>query len=173
MMDPRYRDITRQQIPEVELDSGVTVRIICGQVDGVKGPVQDVVIDPEYLDVQVPPGAEFKYPVQAGHTVFAYVITGKGCFEPARDPYGFEVEGRNYFDFKRDYLIAPESLVIFGDGDELNILTEDDGVRFLLISGKPIGEPVAWHGPIVMNTQEELRVAFDEYQRGTFLKVTG
>ena len=80
---------------------------------------------------------------------------------------------RNYFDFGRDYLIAPESLVIFRDGDELDISAEDDSVRFLLISGKPIGEPVAWYGPIVMNTQEELRAAFDEYQRGTFLKVTG
>jgi redox-sensitive bicupin YhaK (pirin superfamily) len=172
MMDPRYRDITRQQIPVVEVDGGVTMRIICGQVDGVKGPVQDVVIDPEYLDVQIPPGVEFTYPVQAGHTVFAYVIEGRGCFEPARDPYGFEVVGRSYFDFQREYMIAPENLVIFDDGDELAISTEDDGVRFLLISGMPIGEPVAWHGPIVMNTREELRTAFDEYQRGTFLKVT-
>jgi hypothetical protein len=98
------------------------------------------------------------------------VTKGSGYFEPERDPYGYEVEGRNYFDFQRDCLMGPESLVIFHDGEELAITAGDEGVQFLLISGKPIREPVAWYGPIVMNTQEELRIAFDEYQRGTFLK---
>lgn len=170
MMEPRYRDVKQQQIPEVRLDNGVKIRIICGEVNDVKGPVQDIVIDPEYLDVKVPSRTGFTHRVQEGYTVFAYVIEGKGYFEPERDPYGFEVEGKNYFDFKRECIIGSESLVIFEDGADLAISTEDEGVRFLLISGKPIREPVAWYGPIVMNTQEELRIAFEEYQRGTFLK---
>jgi hypothetical protein len=170
MMEPRYRDIKRDQIPEVELHSGAKVRIICGQVNGVKGPVQDIVIDPEYLDVTVPAGADLVHHVPASHTVLAYVIEGKGCFEPERDPYSYQVEGKNYFDFERECLIESESLVIFGPGDRLVISAGDEEMRFLLISGEPIGEPVAWYGPIVMNTQEELRIAFEEYQRGTFLK---
>jgi len=98
------------------------------------------------------------------------VIEGKGYFEPERDPYRFEVEGKNYSDFKRECIIGSESLVIFKDGKELSISTEDEDVRFLLVSGKPIREPVAWYGPIVMNTQEELRIAFEEYHNGTFIK---
>lgn len=170
MMEPRYRDVKRHQIPEVRLDNSVEIKVFCGQVNGVKGPVQDIVIDPEYLNVIVPAKTSFTHSVQDGYTVFAYVLEGKGCFEPDRDPYGYDVEGRNYFDFERERLIGPESLVIFKDGGEVAISTEDEGVRFLLISGKPIKEPVAWQGPIVMNTQEELRIAFEEYQRGTFLK---
>lgn len=170
MMAPRYRDVQRQQIPEVVLDDGVTLKIICGQVNGVTGPVQDIVIDPEYLDVTIPPDTGFTHRVEKGYTVFAYVIAGAGYFEPERDPYGYEVEGKNYFDFERECLIGSENLVVFEDGDELAMSAGGEGVRFLLISGKPIGEPIAWHGPIVMNTQEELRIAFEEYRRGTFLK---
>jgi hypothetical protein len=98
------------------------------------------------------------------------VIEGAGTFQPDGDPFDYEIEGRNYFDMKRESVIGPESLVIFDDGDELTVSAGASGVRFLLVSGKPIGEPVAWWGPIVMNTQEELRVAFEEYERGTFLK---
>ena len=98
------------------------------------------------------------------------MIEGNGYFEPERDPYEYQVEGRNYFDLERECQIESESLVIFEDGNELEISTRGAGVWFLLISGKPIREPVAWYGPIVMNTQEELRTAFDEYQHGTFLK---
>lgn len=170
MMKPRYRDVKRRQIPEVRLDNGVAVRIICGEVNGFTGPVQDIVIDPEYLDIAVPPGTGFTHRVEQGYTVFAYVLEGQGYFEPERDPYAYEVESKNYFDFEREGVIGPESLVTFEDGDELTVSTEDEELRFLLISGRPIGEPVAWYGPIVMNTQEELRIAFDEYQRGTFLK---
>lgn len=170
MMEPRYRDVKRLQIPEVTLDNGVKIKIICGEVDGVKGPVQDIVIDPEYVDVTVPSRTEFTHRVREGYTVFAYVIEGRGYFEPERDPYRYEVEGSNYFDFKRECLLGPESLVMFEDGEELAISTEDEGVRFVFVSGKPIGEPVAWYGPIVMNTQEELKIAFEEYQNGTFLK---
>jgi hypothetical protein len=170
MTEPRYRDVQRHQIPEVGLDDGVTVKIICGEVGGFKGPVEDIVIDPEYLDIALPPETSFTHRVEEGHTVFAYVIEGNGYFEPQRDPYGYEVEGENYFDFSRERLIMPESLVAFEDGDELSISAEGEELRFLLMSGKPIGEPIAWYGPVVMNTQEELRIAFDEYQRGTFLK---
>ena len=170
MMDPRYREVKRNQIPEIVLDQGVKVKIICGEVKGVKGPVQDIVIDPEYLDMTVPPKSNFTHTVKRGHTVFAYVIEGKGYFDQGRDSYAYEVEGANYFDFKRDCLMGPENLILFDEGDEVAISTEDKPVRFLFVSGKPIGEPVAWYGPIVMNTQEELRVAFEEYQNGTFIK---
>jgi redox-sensitive bicupin YhaK (pirin superfamily) len=169
MMDPRYRDVKSHQIPEVTLDFGVKVRIISGEVKGVKGPVQDIVIDPEYLDITVPSNSHLRYPVKKGHTVFAYIIEGKGYFDPGRDVYAYEVEGRNYFDFKRECMMGSENLILFNDGDELTISTEEKPVRFLLISGKPIGEPVAWYGPIVMNTQEELRIAFEEYENGTFI----
>jgi redox-sensitive bicupin YhaK (pirin superfamily) len=170
MMDPRYRDVKSHQIPEVTLDHGVRVKIICGEVKGVKGPVQDIVIDPEYLDITVPSNSHLRYPVKGGHTVFAYIIEGKGYFDPGRDVYAYEVEGRNYFDFKRECMMGSENLILFDGGDELTISTEEKPVRFLLISGKPIGEPVAWYGPIVMNTQEELRIAFEEYENGTFIR---
>lgn len=170
MMDPRYRDVKSSGIPEISLAKGVKVKIICGEVNGVKGPVQGVVTDPEYLDVTVAPKSIFKYPVKKGHTVLAYMVDGQGYFDQGRDSYAYEVEGENYFDFKRECLILPENLIVYGDGDEVIISTEDTQVRFLLISGKPIKEPVAWYGPIVMNTQEELRVAFQEYQEGTFIK---
>ncbi len=170
MMDPRYRDVKSNQIPEVTLDHEVKVKIIGGEVKGVRGPAQDIVIDPEYLDITVPSKSNFVHPVKKGYTVFAYVIEGKGYFDPGRNSYAYEVEGANYFDFKRDCFMAPETLILFDEGDELAISTEEKAVRFLLVSGKPIGEPVAWYGPIVMNTQEELRIAFEEYQNGTFIK---
>lgn len=170
MMDPRYREVKSSQIPEVALAKGVKVKIISGQVNGTKGPVRDIVTDPEYLDITIPSKSTLQYPVKRGHTAFAYVIDGQGYFDEGRDSYAFEAEGANYFDFKRECLIAPENLVIYGDGDEVIISTEDKGVRLLFVAGKPIKEPVAWYGPIVMNTQEELRIAFEEYQKGTFIK---
>jgi redox-sensitive bicupin YhaK (pirin superfamily) len=170
MMSPRYREIKKDQIPETQLESGVKAKIICGEVNSVKGPVKDIVTRPEYLDIAVASKSNFTYPVKRGHAVFAYVIEGKGYFGPERDPYAYEAEGANYFDLKRDCMMGPESLIIYDEGDEVAISTEDIPVRFLLISGKPIKEPVAWYGPIVMNTQEELRVAFEEYENGTFLK---
>jgi len=170
MMDPRYRDVKRNQIPETTLEQRVKVKIICGEVNGVRGPVQDIVIDPEYLDITVPSTTNFKYPVKKGHTVLAYVVEGKGYFDQERDSYAYQAEGANYFDLKRDCFMNPETLILFDEGEEVAISTEEKQVRFLLISGKPIGEPVAWYGPIVMNTQEELRIAFEEYQKGTFIK---
>lgn len=157
MMDPRYQDIKSQQVPEITLDGGVKVKIICGEINGLKGPVQDIVIDPEYLDITVPSKSSFTHSVKRGHKAFAYVIEGEAYYDEDRDPNAFD-------------MVGPESLVVFDDGDEVVISTEDGAVRALFVSGKPIGEPVAWHGPIVMNTQEELRIAFQEYEKGTFIK---
>jgi hypothetical protein len=170
MMDPRYRDVKSHQIPEVTAKNGVRIKIICGEIKGQRGPVEDIVIDPEYLDVTVPPGAEFWHPTKRGHTAFAYTIAGKGYFCQEKNPFIYEVEGANYFDIQRDPFVSNGHLVLFDDGDQIMVATEEEPVRFLLMSGKPIGEPVAWYGPIVMNTQEELRVAFDAYRNGTFIK---
>jgi redox-sensitive bicupin YhaK (pirin superfamily) len=153
MMDPRYREVKRGEIPEVSTEGGAKVKIVCGRANGVQGPVRDIVTDPEYLDVAVPKGGRFTHPVKRGHTVFAYVI-----------------EGSAFFDKERERLCGPETLVHYDEGDAVSIAAEKEPVRFLLVSGKPIGEPVAWYGPIVMNTDEEIRTAFDEYRNGTFIK---
>ncbi len=170
MMDPRYRDVKSSQIPEVSKDNGVKIKVICGQVNGIQGPVRDIITDPEYLDVTVPAGTEFTHPTKAGHTVLAYVIEGKGRFCQEKDPFSYEAEGVNYFDLQRSPFADNESLILFEDGEKLVVVTEEEPVRFLFISGKPIGEPVAWYGPIVMNTQEELETAFEEFNNGTFIK---
>ncbi|SPF39938.1 Pirin-like protein CC_0481 [Syntrophobacter sp. SbD1] len=170
MMEPRYRDVRGEQIPEVSLDGGVKVKIICGKVRGVQGPVHDIVIDPEYLDVYIPEGSSFTHAIEKGHSAFAYVIEGKGYFDHDLDSFGHEVVGKNYFDIDRQCICDNESLVLYEDGDHVSITAGDEPLRFLLVSGRPLGEPVAWYGPIVMNTQDELRVAFDEYRKGTFIK---
>jgi hypothetical protein len=170
MMEPRYRDIKREQIPELIVEKDVKVKVICGRVGKTQGPVRDIVIDPEYLDVTVPAKSAFVHPTKQGHTVFAYVTEGKGYFCQEKNPFTYEVEGENYFDIKRDPFVGNGTLVLFDNGDEVMVSTEDEPVRFLLISGKPIGEPVAWYGPIVMNTQEELKIAFEEYNKGMFIK---
>lgn len=170
MMPPRYRDVKSATIPEVVLASGVKVKVISGRVGEVTGPVTGIVIDPEYLDVTLPPHSEFLHPTRPGHTVFAYVIAGQGFFCREKNPFSYEVEGLNYFDMQRDPFVSNAMLVLFGDGDQVMVATEADPVRFLLVSGAPIGEPVAWYGPIVMNTEAELRLAFEEYEQGTFIK---
>jgi len=170
MMDPRYRGLTAAEIPEVTLKDGVKAKVICGRFGEATGPVRDVVIDPTYLDVTVPPETSFTHPIRRGHKVFAYVIDGEGYFDPERNAYAHEVVGTNYFDMQRNCACSGEDLVLYGDGDEVAITTQERPVRFLLVSGQPIGEPVAWYGPIVMNTQEELEVAFEEYRKGTFIK---
>ncbi len=171
MMQPRYQDIKSALIPEVKLSSGATVKIICGLLQGVTGPVQDIIIDPEYLDVMVPPHTSFIHAVKSGHTVFTYVVKGKGYFDRQRDSYAFEVIGENNSDFKRERLIGAENLVLYErQGGQIEVTTEAEPARFLLVSGKPIDEPVAWYGPIVMNSQQELRTAFEEFQKGTFIK---
>jgi redox-sensitive bicupin YhaK (pirin superfamily) len=170
MMDPRYREVKGYQIPEIALKNGVKVKIICGKLNGVEGPVRDIVTDPEYLDVTLAGGATFTHRVEKAKNVFAYVIEGEGYFDQDRDSYAHEVIGTNYFDFKRSCLCSDGTVVLYGDGDEISVTPDKNGVRFFLVSGKPISEPVAWYGPIVMNTQEELRIAFEEYQNGTFIK---
>lgn len=170
MMDPRYRDVKENTIPEVKRKDGTVIKIISGKVDGVQGPVRDIVIDPEYLDVSVPANTLFIHHVKPDHTVFAYVFDGQAYFDKGKNSFAYEVEGVNYFDFKRECLIGSESVVLYEQGDEINVTTKDKPVRFLLISGKPLKEPVAWYGPIVMNTQKELEVAFEEYNNGTFVK---
>ena len=170
MMDPRYRGLTSAEIPEVSLAKGVSIKIICGKVAATQGPVSDIVIDPEYLDISLSKNTEYSHPAKPGHTVLAYVIGGKGVFCHEKNPFGYEMEGENYFDIKRDPYVGDGNIILFGDGEDIHVSTEDDNVRFLLISGKPIKEPVAWYGPIVMNTQEELRIAFEEYSNGTFIK---
>lgn len=173
MMEPRYQDVKSRQIPEVTLKNGTKVKVICGKAGDRQGPVRDIITDPEYLDITVPARSEFIHPTKRGHTVFAYVIEGKGYFCKEKLPFSYEIEGVNYSDIQRDPFVSNETLVLFDDGDQIMVSTEDDTVRFLLISGKPIGEPVAWYGPIVMNTRDELRIAFEEYQNGTFIKHKG
>jgi redox-sensitive bicupin YhaK (pirin superfamily) len=170
MMAPRYRGITAAEIPEVTDAGGARVKIIAGTVGGVRGPVRDVVIEPEYLDVSVPPGATFTHPTPRGHTVFAYVIGGWGVFCGQKEPFSYEIEGAGYFDMERGGQLGDAHLVLFDDGDAVTVTTDKDPVRFLLIAGKPLGEPIAWHGPIVMNTREELRQAFAELDAGTFIR---
>ncbi len=153
MMDPRYREVKKEEIPVVRLAEGAEVRVICGEIQGRKGPVRDIVIDPQYLDVTLPPASRFVHPVTAGHTAFAYVFEGGGRF-------GGET----------DAPIGRETLVLFGDGHQVRAATAGQPMRFLLVSGRPIGEPVAWRGPIVMNTEAELETAFAEVASGTFTK---
>ncbi|MBN2417239.1 pirin family protein [bacterium] len=158
MMDPRYRDVTAAQIPTLATPDGTLVRIIAGTAGGKQGPVRDIVTDPSYLDISVPAGGTFEQPVERGHTAFVYCIEGDGEVAP-----GTGSGGR----------IADGELVLFTDGDAVTVSAGGRGVRFLCISGKPIGEPVAWRGPIVMNTQEELERAFEEYRNNTFIKRRG
>ena len=173
MMDPRYRDVTNEQIPEVKLSSGTTIKIIAGEVAGTKGPVQDIVIEPEYIDVTVPANSKFKHPTKHDHTVFAYIIGGQGYFSGKKNSSAYESTKTTDLDNQHDPFVDNETIVLFENGDEVMASTEEQELRFLLISGKPIGEPIAWHGPIVMNTQEELQTAFEEYKQGTFIKYKG
>lgn len=153
MMPPRYRDIKASEIPSLTLDSGATLKVICGRIGDVHGPVEDVQIAPEYLDVCLPAGTSFVHPTPKGHSVFAYVHGGVGCFdEESKDPCG------------------NRTLILFGDGEQISVTAGDEELRFLLVSGKPLREPIAWGGPIVMNTREELELAFKEFQNGNFLK---
>lgn len=153
MMAPRYRGIAAGDIPEVALADGVRVKIICGEVNGVSGPVRDIVIEPQYLDISLPAGAAYRHPVAAGHTAFAYVVGGSGFF-------GNDAATR----------VQPETVVLFEDGPFVAAAASTAGMRFLLVSGKPLKEPVAWQGPIVMNTREELETAFRQFRQGTFIK---
>jgi redox-sensitive bicupin YhaK (pirin superfamily) len=170
MMAPRYQEIGRSSIPEVVTPDGVTIRVVCGRVEETVGPVTEIVIEPQLFDIALPPRGTYTLQTRQGHTALAFVFEGRGFFCPEKNPFTYEMVGRNYFDLQRPPYVENGTLVVFHDGDEIFVSTEEQGVRFLFISGRPIGEPVAWYGPIVMNTQEELQVAFEEYNNGTFIK---
>ncbi len=171
MMPPRYRDVKAADIPQATLESGVRIKVISGEVGGVRGPVRDIVIDPEVLDVSVPAGATFRHPVKDGHTAIAYVLDGEGYFDDRRDAFAYEMVGSGWLDVDRDCRVGPETTVLYEHaGTMVEVEAQDRPLRFVLIGGRPLHEPVAWYGPIVMNTQDELRLAFDEYARGVFVK---
>ena len=171
MTAPRYQDIKGAAIPEITDDDGTRVRVVCGEFWGRRGPVEGVAADPRYLDVFVPPGKRKALPVETGRHAFAYVFEGSGTFSSASAPFGVLTEKE---DNGGETLVRERtgnrSLVLFDSGDEVAVQAGDEGIRFLLVSGKPIEEPVAWYGPIVMNTQAELNTAVAELREGTFIK---
>jgi len=169
MTEPRYQEVVSHDIPEVTDDDGTHVRVVCGEFWGKRGPVDEVAIDPIYLDVTVPPGRKRSIPVETTRHAFAYVFSGEAKFSNASDPLDVPTEPIGWADTSPPSKAENKSLVLFDKGDEVVVQAGEDGVRFLLVSGKPLGEPVAWYGPIVMNTQEQLREAFNELQEGTFL----
>ncbi|MEL6701284.1 MAG: pirin-like C-terminal cupin domain-containing protein, partial [Pseudomonadota bacterium] len=171
MTDPRYQDVSGSEIPEVIDDDGTRVKVIVGEFWGRRGPVDGIAADPQYLDISVPAGVKKTFRVDTYRRAFAYVFGGSAAFADASDPQGIllekEVGGEevNIRDLSGD-----RTLIRFGTGDEVTVQAGPEGVRFLLISGAPIDEPVAWHGPIVMNTREELMQAMTELRNGTFIK---
>jgi redox-sensitive bicupin YhaK (pirin superfamily) len=173
MMDPRYQEIKDTQIPSVRLEDDVLAHVICGEFAGVRGPVENIVIDPQYLDITVPANTRFLLPTSPGYTAFAYIIHGEGLFGEESDPFAYQREGRNYFDMGHERWLKNRTLILFEDGDQIQVVTKANPVRFLLVTGRPLKEPIAWHGPIVMNTDQELRQAFSDLQDGTFIKVKG
>ena len=172
MTAPRYQDIKSGDIPAVTEDDGTTARVICGSFWGATGPVDGVAAEPQYLDVSVPPGRRRTLRVDTSRHAFAYVFSGTGRFADASEPRPVRTDrvGDAGAAAAPDEEADNRSLVLFDSGDEITVQAGDEGVRFLLVSGKPIEEPVAWYGPIVMNTPEELQLAFDEFRAGTFLK---
>jgi hypothetical protein len=172
MTAPRYQDITAAAIPEVTDDDGTRVRVVCGEFWGKTGPVQGVAADPRYLDVWVPPGQRKTLPVETTRHAFAYVFEGAGSFRDASAPRGVLTEqvGEGAAAGPNVAETGNRSLVLFDRGDEVSVRAGEEGIRFLLVSGKPIEEPVAWYGPIVMNTEEQLREAYAELKEGTFIK---
>jgi redox-sensitive bicupin YhaK (pirin superfamily) len=170
MTDPRYQDVPARDIPEVVDDDGTRVRVVCGSFWGKTGPVDGIAADPRYLDVSVPAGRRKTLPVETSRHAFAYVFEGAGTFRDASQPALVRTDRVGPVAPAAQAEAANRSLVLFGSGDEVTVQAGDAGIRFLLVSGKPIEEPVAWHGPIVMNTEEQLRQAYAELHDGTFIK---
>jgi redox-sensitive bicupin YhaK (pirin superfamily) len=171
MTTPRYQDIPSGEIPELVDDDGTRVRVVCGDFRGKRGPVDGIAAEPRYLDIFVPPGRRKTLPVEIERHAFAYVFEGSGTFSGASAPFGVLTEK----DTAEGETLVRErtgnrSLVLFDRGDEVTVEAGDDGIRFLLVSGKPLQEPVAWYGPIVMNTRAELQQAVTELNNGTFIK---
>jgi len=174
MTKPRYQEITSGEIPVVTEDDGTEVRVVSGEFWGKHGPVDQVAADPIYLDVTIPPHHRKILPVETTRHTFAYVFAGSGKFCNASDPLAVPTEPVGWWQETLPPAEADNrSLLLFDRGDEVSLEAGEDGIRFLLVSGKPLEEPVAWYGPIVMNTQQELQEAFSELRRGTFLKQTG
>ena len=171
MTAPRYQDIKAAEIPDITDDDGTRLKVICGDFWGKAGPVDGIAAEPRYLDVSVPPGKRKTLKVEVERHAFAYVFAGSGDFRSASQPFGVltekEVDGE---EIHVRETTGNRSLVLFDSGDEITVQAGDDGIRFLLVSGKPIREPVAWYGPIVMNTQAELQQAVAELRNGTFIK---
>jgi redox-sensitive bicupin YhaK (pirin superfamily) len=170
MTPPRYQEVKATDIPQVTDDDGTHVRVVCGNFWGARGPVEGIAADPMYLDVSVAPGRRKILPVETTRHAFAYVFAGSGKFCNASGPLEVPTEAVGWLDTNPPTAADNRSLILFDRGDEVTVQAGDDGIRFLLVSGKPLEEPVAWYGPIVMNTQEQLRQAFEDLERGTFLK---
>ena len=170
MTAPRYQDVQAKDIPEVTDDDGTHVRIVVGDFWGKKGPVEGVAADPRYLDVSVAPGKTKRLAVDNSRHAFAYVFAGSGTFRDASKPLAVQTELVGVSDDPTPSMLGNRSLVVFDSGDEITVSAGDEGVRFLLVSGRPLEEPVAWYGPIVMNEQSELQQAYAELQNGTFIK---
>jgi len=169
MTAPRYQEIKGPEIPVVTEDDGTQARVITGSFWGVRGPVDGIAADPVYLDVSVPPGHRKSLPVDTRRHAFAYVFAGSGKFCNSSGPLAVPTEGLGWGDTNPPSEADNRSLVLFDSGDEVTVQASEEGIRFLLVSGQPLQEPVAWYGPIVMNTQEQLRAAFEELREGTFL----
>jgi len=170
MTSPRYQDVTSSAIPEIIDDDGTSVRVVCGDFWGKSGPVDGIAANPRYLDVWVPPGKRKTLPVETNRHAFAYVFEGTGTFRDASDPLSIQTDIVGSDGKSNMSTAGNRSLVLFDNGDEVTVQAGEKGIRFLLVSGKPLKEPVAWSGPIVMNTEEELRQAYAELHNGTFIK---
>ena len=171
MTAPRYQDIKSKEIKSLVDDDGTIIKVISGDYRGYKGPVDGIAAEPEYLDIYIPPLKFKRFPFDTSRQGFAYIFEGDGDFHNASNPVGIKVEKEfNGQEFELRDLSGNRTLVVFDSGDEVAVQAGEKGIRFLLISGTPIKEPVAWHGPIVMNTQEELKTAFNELNNGTFIK---
>ncbi len=170
MTAPRYQDVLSKDVPEVIDDDGTTARILCGDFWGKRGVVDGIAADPCYLDISVPPNQYKTLPVDTYRSAFAYIFAGSGSFRDASEPQIVQTEIVGQEVPTPSQTLGNRSLVLFDSGDEIAVQAGPDGLRFLLVSGRPIEEPVAWHGPIVMNTEEELRQAFGELQNGTFIQ---
>ncbi|MHA2105687.1 MAG: pirin family protein [Candidatus Hodarchaeales archaeon] len=153
MSKPKYRDITKDDIAVVETKDNITIKVVGGEYDGEKGPVRDVAVKPTYYHINMPKSTSIKVPFEFDHTVFAYAFNGSG-----------------YFDSEKTQLVDKDNLIVYEKGDEVTIQSGSNGLEYILVSGKPLNEPVAWYGPIVMNTKEELVTAFQDYQNGSFIK---
>lgn len=171
MTAPRYQEIASRDIPEVTDDDGTTARVIAGELFGATGPIDGVAAEPSYLDIRLPPRTRKTLPIETHRHAFAYVFEGSGRFADASEPFAPQVEAEDdVIRRARPHEAGNRSLVIFDRGDSITVESGEEGLRFLLVSGKPIEEPVAWYGPVVMNTQAELQQAFGELQDGTFLR---